>query len=102
MWYDRKTMSDKQTHSGGCHCGAVRFEVQADFSSAMACNCSMCEKAGSLLVFVPAADFKLLSGEDVLQDYQFNTKKIHHLFCTVCGIKPFGRGKNSKGEEMIA
>ena len=58
----------------------------------MSCNCSICQKRGALLTFVPAAQFKLLSGEDELTDYQFNKKIVHHLFCSHCGVGSFARG----------
>ncbi len=78
------------THSGGCHCGRVRFEVVAPkILSVSECNCSICSKAGYLHLVVPAERFKLLSGKDVLRSYSFNTHTAQHLFCSVCGIKSF-------------
>jgi len=87
---------------GSCHCGAVTFEVEADLSQPTACNCSMCGRSGTLLVFVPEGSFRQLSGEDALKDYQFGRKHIHHLFCTTCGIKPFAWGLGQDGNKMIA
>jgi hypothetical protein len=97
-------MSQPGTHAGGCHCGAVRYDVTIDLDEVVAtsCNCSMCGRAGTLLAFVPAKQFTLRSGEDVLTDYQFNKKNIHHLFCRVCGIKSFARGTGTDGSEMAA
>ena len=78
------------THRGGCHCGRVRFEVRAPARVDVAdCNCSMCSKTGYLHLIVRAGDFKLLSGQDVLTTYTFNTGTAKHLFCPVCGIKSF-------------
>jgi len=78
------------THGGGCHCGRVRFEVIAPKSLRVSeCNCSICSKAGYLHLVVPAAQFKLLSGNDTLKTYSFNTHTAKHLFCSVCGIKSF-------------
>ena len=78
------------THRGGCHCGRVRFEVIAPKSLRVSeCNCSICSKAGYLHLVVPAARFKLLSGDDTLKTYSFNTHTAKHLFCSVCGIKSF-------------
>ena len=78
------------THSGGCHCGRVRFEVIAPKRlSVSECNCSICGKAGYLHLVVPADRFKLLSGSDTLKTYSFNTHTAKHLFCSVCGIKSF-------------
>jgi hypothetical protein len=89
-------------HTGGCHCGAVRYEVETDLTKAMECNCSHCSKKGFLLHFVPAEKFTLLSGEGNLSEYRFNTKKIAHLFCKACGVQSFGRGTGPDGEAMVA
>ena len=81
---------EKIVHRGGCHCGAVRFEVRAPARlTVQHCNCSMCSKTGYMHLIVPAADFTLLSGAAQLQTYTFNTGTAKHLFCTVCGIKSF-------------
>ncbi len=78
------------THRGGCHCGRVRFEVLAPAHLQLdECNCSICSRTGYLHLIVPAARFKLVSGEDALTDYTFNTGTARHLFCSVCGIKSF-------------
>ena len=95
-------MAEMRKHSGSCHCGTVRCEVEADIDEAIACNCSICEKRGALLTFVGLPQFKLLSGEDALTDYQFNKKVVHHLFCSKCGVAPFARGVGPGGAEMIA
>jgi hypothetical protein len=95
-----RQMTDK--HTGGCHCGRVRYEVEADIDVVMSCNCSMCQKRGSLLTFVPEQQFTLLSGGDDLTDYQFNKKVIHHLFCSTCGVASFARGAAPDGSEMVA
>ena len=78
------------THTGGCHCGRVRFEVVAPRRVTVSeCNCSICGKAGYLHLVVPADRFRLLSGSDTLTTYTFNTGTAKHLFCSVCGIKSF-------------
>ena len=78
------------THRGGCHCGRVRGVVIGSKSLRVSeCNCSICSKAGYLHLVVPAAQFRLLSGNDTLKTYSFNTHTAKHLFCSVCGIKSF-------------
>lgn len=78
------------THTGGCHCGRVRFEVRAPAKLMVSeCNCSICSKSGYLHLLVPADRFRLLSGSDVLTTYTFNTGTAKHLFCSVCGVKSF-------------
>lgn len=86
-------------YRGSCHCGAVRFEAEADLSTVINCNCSICEAKGLLLAFVPADKFKMVAGEDNLADYRFNKKKIRHLFCKTCGVQPIGRGADPASDK---
>ena len=82
--------ADLRTYRGGCHCGAVRFEVVAPARvTVQDCNCSMCATTVFLHLIVPAARFRLLSGADSLTEYRFNTGAARHLFCKVCGVKSF-------------
>jgi hypothetical protein len=77
-------------HTGGCHCGRVRFEVEAPARIEVAeCNCSICAKVGYLHLIVPAARFRLLGGRDELTTYTFNTGVAQHYFCKHCGVKSF-------------
>jgi hypothetical protein len=89
-------------HTGGCHCGKVRYEVEMNVEKAMSCNCSICLKRGTLLDFVPETNFKLVSSESDLGDYQFNKKVIHHLFCKTCGISSFSKATAPDGRKMVA
>ena len=92
----------KQTYSGGCQCGQVRYEVTADIQGVMACNCSRCGRLGSLMAFAPVDDFKLIAGQGATTEYQFNKHVIHHLFCSTCGIESYAAGKKPDGSDMIA
>jgi hypothetical protein len=86
----------KAPFQGGCHCGAVRFEVRlTPGMESHACNCSMCAKLGFLHLIAPEADFRLLSGEDKLTRYTFNTGVAEHLFCSACGVKSFYRPRSN-------
>lgn len=77
-------------HHGGCHCGRVRFEIDAPAAiEARECNCSICSKSAYLHVFVSRSDFHLLCGEGALETYTFNTGVAQHYFCRYCGIKSF-------------
>jgi hypothetical protein len=80
-----------KTFHGSCHCGAVRFEMETDLGRVTECNCSMCAKKGILHHRVPPERFRLLSGEENLGTYQFNTKVAKHHFCRTCGIHVFTR-----------
>lgn len=78
------------THRGGCHCGRVRFEVDAPPRlEVQLCNCSICSMTSYLHLIVPASRFRLLSGGDDLATYRFNTMVARHYFCRICGIKSF-------------
>ena len=68
------------THTGSCHCGQVKFEVDGDITGGLSCNCSMCQRKGSLLWFVPRAQLRVTAGEDTLATYTFNKHAIHHHF----------------------
>ena len=77
-------------YQGSCHCKAVRFEIEAPkVIEADRCNCSICSKTGFLHLILPLSKFTLLSGEDMLTSYRFNTGVAQHTFCSQCGIKPF-------------
>jgi hypothetical protein len=90
------------THEGSCHCGQVRIEVDGDINSAMSCNCSICQRKGALLWFVPRAAVRLLTPEGHASTYLFNKHQIKHRFCPTCGIHPFGEATAPSGEPMAA
>lgn len=87
---------------GSCHCGNVKFEAEGDFSTAIACNCSICRRKGSLLAFVPRSAFRLLTPESATRSYFFNKHAIDHRFCTTCGMHPYALGSDPKAGEMAA
>ena len=88
---------------GSCHCGAVKFSVDADPPmSALSCNCSICRRKGLLLAFFPVEQFTLQSGADMLRSYTFNRHKIEHQFCTTCGAQAFANGANPDGSPVRA
>lgn len=77
-------------HRGGCHCGRVRFSVEAPATIRVdECNCSICQRTGFQHLIVSRNEFTLEQGEDDLIEYKFNTGTARHLFCRVCGIKSF-------------
>jgi hypothetical protein len=81
---------DMTLHTGGCHCGRVRFEVDAPAAlTASECNCSICAKSGYLHLIVSRSRFRMLQGSESLTTYTFNTATAKHLFCSVCGVKSF-------------
>lgn len=89
-------------YKGSCHCGKISFEVEGEIKGAMACNCSMCQRKGSLLWFVPREDLHLLSPADSANTYTFNKHVIKHRFCPTCGLHPYGEGVDPNGKAMAA
>ncbi len=75
---------------GGCHCGAVTYEIISPICADMLdCNCSICNASGYIHHFIPHKDFLLLSGQDMLSSYRFGSGEAEHLFCKICGVKSF-------------
>lgn len=92
-----------ETYHGACHCRNVRYQVELDLAApAIECNCSHCQIKGFILQFTGPEKFTLLQGEEELKPYRFNKHVIEHLFCTDCGVQPFGKGKNADGSDAIA
>tara|TARA_R110001592_G_scaffold45303_1_gene144913 strand:- start:607 stop:954 length:348 start_codon:yes stop_codon:yes gene_type:complete len=82
-------------YRGSCHCGAVQFEIEGEFNEITICDCSICQRKNAKMLKVHESGFKLLAGEELLTDYQFNTRTAHHYFCKVCGIYPFHRKRTA-------
>ena len=94
-------MAEAKTHSGGCRCGAVAYEVETDLEGLIECNCSHCYRKGLVLAFVAPDAFRLTT-DGAQTEYQFNTHKITHLFCETCGVQSFARGVAPSGQPMVA
>lgn len=88
--------------TGSCHCGKVKFEADLQLENAISCNCSICHVRGTLLTFVSDENFKLISGEKDLTDYQFGKKRIHHYFCSTCGTAAFASAVKPDGTRSRA
>jgi hypothetical protein len=83
-------------YEGSCHCKRVAFEVEGQIDTAMACNCSICQRKGSLLWFVPMERFTLKTPDEAAGTYLFNKHVIKHRFCGVCGIHPYAEAIHPK------
>lgn len=90
------------TYRSSCHCGRVAIEVDGTIDRAIACNCSMCGRKGSLLWFVPREAVRFVTPEGEALSYEFNKHVIHHRFCPACGIHPYAIGTDRNGRAMAA
>lgn len=89
-------------YHGSCHCGTIQFEVEGELQHATACNCSICQRKGTLLWFVGANQVKLLTPREKITTYTFNKHVIQHQFCPVCGVQTFGEGKDPADHAVFA
>lgn len=89
-------------YEGSCHCGNIAFEIEGTLDGVMACNCSICQRKGALMWFVPRDALKLKTPEEDTSTYTFNKHKIKHRFCATCGIHPYGEAQDPKGNAMAA
>lgn len=89
-------------YKGSCHCGRIAFQVEGTITGAMACNCSICQRKGALMWFVPRAQLQLLTPDANASTYTFNKHVIKHRFCPACGMHPYGEGMDPKGNAMAA
>ena len=85
-----------EVYEGSCHCGGVHFKVLAPKTLCVwVCDCSICDMKKNWHFVVPESNFKLLSAQDNLIEYQFNSKVARHLFCKVCGVQSFYRPRSN-------
>lgn len=77
-------------HTGGCHCGAVKYTFTAPTKAHVhCCNCSICQMVGFQHLIVPKANFELQTDESALSCYTFGTGVAQHFFCRTCGVKSY-------------
>jgi hypothetical protein len=83
------------THQGGCHCGAIRFEVTGEIEDLAVCNCSICSKTAYIHWHVEPECFTLQTSPDAIRNYKFGTMTSDNQFCVTCGISPFRRSRTT-------
>lgn len=83
--------------TGGCRCGAVRFEIEAEPLTARACWCRDCQYwgAGSATVNVvfPKAAMRLTGETADFVSQADSGSVMHRRFCPVCGTALFSEGE---------
>jgi hypothetical protein len=89
-------------YQGSCHCGRVSFDVEGQIDGALACNCSLCSRRGSLLWFVARHKLQLKTGQEAAGTYTFNKHSIQHRYCPACGIHLYGEALDPEGNPVAA
>ncbi|KYQ93077.1 glutathione-dependent formaldehyde-activating [Tieghemostelium lacteum] len=94
--FKMSTTEDQQkqqlkTYNGSCHCKAITYEAEMDLSQGTGkCNCSICFKSRNWIAFIKDVNqFKLLTGKEMLGNYQFGKKTCTHHFCKACGVRVY-------------
>ncbi|MEJ2089566.1 MAG: GFA family protein [Gammaproteobacteria bacterium] len=87
----------KQTYTGSCHCGAVRFEVDMDLDHVRVCDCTLCRKRGASNHRVEDSDLRIETPLQEMTLYQWHTRVARDYFCPTCGILPFRRPRTAPG-----
>ncbi|HEX5078579.1 MAG TPA: GFA family protein [Geminicoccaceae bacterium] len=86
---------------GSCHCGRIAYRLDAVPTEAITCNCSICQRKGSVLAAFAPEQFHLETSRDDIAVYTFNRHVIRHQFCKTCGCAPFAEGTAPDGEAMV-
>lgn len=83
-------MSDQKILTGGCLCGAVRYEASGAPSLSGICHCRMCQRASGApymgLLFMPSDNVRVTKGQPLV--YQSSPTSNRH-FCGHCGSPLF-------------
>lgn len=79
--------------TGGCGCGAVRFEITAPLVAAAYCHCTRCQHrtgtAAQASARVERGTFRLLQGEESLG--RWTPGGLDKVFCRTCGSHVFAQ-----------
>ena len=92
---EREGRTAMPTYLGSCHCGRVRFKVEANLDQVRVCDCSICRRRGALIHRVAEDALELLSPLEDLTTYKFHTQQATDYFCAECGILPFRRPRTA-------
>lgn len=93
-----------EMYTGGCLCGAVRYEISGPIRNIVHCHCSQCRKAqGSAFAtngIVAASDFRIVAGENRLIGYE-STPGQTKYFCGTCGSPILSRRESRPDQVRV-
>jgi hypothetical protein len=86
--------------TGGCLCGAVRFELDAAPPRAGYCHCTRCQKrtgtGSSAQAYVDGAALRFVAGEELVQAWRHPDGGMEKCFCRACGAHLGSRDPETK------
>lgn len=68
-----------------CHCGAVRFAVEAAPAEVNDCTCSICRRLGTLWAYYEAPQVRFAEGNGPTDTYVWNKRVLAFHRCRGCG-----------------
>jgi hypothetical protein len=81
--------------TGGCACGAVRYEVSEPFVSSNYCHCTRCQRrtgtGSSANGRAAPGSLKLVKGADLVRSWDPGGGGFEKCFCSNCGSALFSR-----------
>lgn len=90
--------------TGGCGCGAIRFEVSEPLAGAAYCHCTRCQRRSGTAVQASArvvpGSFTITQGEDAVGTWQPGGG-FDKCFCTVCGSAVFARSPEDPTQVIV-
>ncbi|KAM0466319.1 hypothetical protein ACHAPV_001278 [Trichoderma viride] len=102
-----KTEEGELVYTGSCHCGALTVAVPSkpideNLEGIIECNCSICERIGSLWIYRSAPNVILSGDEANIGKYEFGTHILYKAFCKICGVGMTNNFKERTDEQIAA
>src|SRR5436305_5509244 len=77
--------------TGGCLCGAVRFELAEPAHAAGYCHCTRCQRrtgtAASAQARIDGRTLRIVAGDDLVKAWRHPDRGFEKLFCRECGTQ---------------
>jgi hypothetical protein len=91
--------------TGGCGCGAVRFEIDAPLVSALYCHCTRCQRrtgaAASASATIAPGSLRITEGEEHLRGWAPEGGGPEKVFCGECGSALLGRDPETREISIV-
>jgi hypothetical protein len=93
------------SRTGGCLCGAVRFELTEPATAAGYCHCTRCQRrtgcGASAQARIDGRTFRLLRGEGSARFWRHPDGGFEKWFCGECGAHLFSRNPDDHSQMSV-